>query len=73
MPDTGGNRQYENPYPDRVVELDHDQKPRTFIHPKTGRPATMNTANIGRTPAPPRPVAPAPCPFTFDILLVRPG
>ena len=30
---TGGNRQYE---------------PRTFTHPKTGQPTTMNTANIGR-------------------------
>lgn len=42
---------------------------RTFVHPKTGAPATMKTANIGRRPEPgpseyrapaPQPVAPAP-------------
>ncbi len=35
--DTCGNRKYE-------------PQPRTFTHPKTGKPTTMNTANIGRRP-----------------------
>jgi hypothetical protein len=36
-----------------------DSVARTFTHPKTGAPSTMNTANIGRRPEPPRP-APLP-------------
>jgi hypothetical protein len=32
----------------------YDSGPRSFIHPKTGKPATMNTANIGRKPKTPR-------------------
>ncbi len=36
-------------------------EPRTFIHPRTGKPTTMNTGNIGRS-APPLPEPPRTAP-----------
>ena len=38
----------------------YDSGQRTFIHPKTGKPTTMNTANIGRSQQPPRRFEPKP-------------
>ena len=37
----------------------YQYEPRTFIHPKTGQPTQMSTANIGRTPAPTPALEPA--------------
>lgn len=33
-----------------IPNQDRAAQPRTFTHPKTGKPAVMNTANIGRRP-----------------------
>lgn len=38
----------------------YDSGHRTFIHPKTGKPTTMNTAQIGRAQQPPRRFQPKP-------------
>ena len=38
---------------------DYQYEPRTFIHPKTGQPTSMNTANIGQRPSEPASPIPA--------------
>ena len=44
---------------DTSAKPKHDSDKRTFIHPKTGKPAVMNTAKIGRS-SKRRPSSPAP-------------
>lgn len=51
---------------DTIFENSINQNGRTFTHPKTGQPTTMNTANIGKRapdPAPAREDIPAPRPY----------